>query len=99
MRDEKVMVFIVHDRAIDEELGDILDRLNIPYYTKWKDVVGIGRHDPHLGDHVWPGLNNVLMVVIDKEKQEKLLNMVKSLQTSFASVGLRAFVVPVLEAI
>ena len=31
----KVMVFVVHDRAIDEEIADLLAALNLPYYTKW----------------------------------------------------------------
>lgn len=99
MSEERVMVLIVYDRAIDEELNDVLSGLEIPYYTKWRDVQGVGRHDPHMGDHVWPGLNNVLMAIIDGEKKEKLLAMVKSLQASFTSVGLRAFVVPVLEGV
>ena len=54
-----IMIFIVHDRAIDEEVNDMLQALSIEHYTKWKDTVGVGRHDPHLGDHTWPGLNNV----------------------------------------
>ncbi len=93
------MVHIVYDRAIDEELDETLSALDIQYYTKWKDVSGVGRNDPHLGDHVWPGLNNVLMIVIDNEKKDILLERVRSLQSSFASVGLRAFVVPVLETV
>jgi hypothetical protein len=92
----EVMILIVYDRAIDEELIDVLEELDIRYYTKWRDVLGVGRHDPHLGDDVWPGLNNVIMTVIDGEKSDRLLERVKALQASFASVGLRAFVVPVL---
>jgi len=99
MKENKVMVYIVYDRAIDEELDETLNKLEIQYYTKWKDVSGVGRNDPHLGDHVWPGLNNVLMVVIDNDKKDALLERVRSLQSSFVSVGLRAFVVPVLETV
>ncbi len=99
MRDKKMLVYIVYDRAIDEELGEILTNLDMQYYTKWKDVSGVGRNDPHLGDHVWPGLNNVLMIVVDNEKKEALLQRIRSLQSTFTSVGLRAFVVPVFETV
>ena len=99
MKENEVMVYIVYDRAIDEELDETLNNLEIQYYTKWKDVSGIGRNDPHLGDHVWPGLNNVLMIVIDNDKKDTLLERIRSLQSSFVSVGLRAFVVPVLETV
>jgi len=95
----KVMMFIVYDRAIDEEVIDLLEGLQIKYYTKWRDAHGVGRHDPHLGDEVWPGLNNVIMVVAEEEKKDILLDLIKSLQTSFPSVGLRAFVVPVLDMV
>ena len=94
-----VMVFIVYDRAIDEEVLDLLEGMDIAYYTKWRDALGVGRHDPHLGDEIWPGLNNVVMVVIAEEKKDIFLDLVKSLQASFPSVGLRAFVVPVLAMI
>ncbi len=95
----RVMVLIIHDRAIDEEVGDLLSALDLQYYTKWKDVVGVGEKDPHLGDHVWPGLNNVTMVVVEERKEERLMKSVKALQAAFPSVGLRAFVVPVLDAV
>jgi hypothetical protein len=96
---DKLMVFVIHDRAIDEEISELLSALELEYYTKWKDVVGVGEKDPHLGDHVWPGLNNVTMVVVEEQKKEKLLKSVKALQAAFPSVGLRAFVVPVVDAV
>lgn len=99
MNSSAVMVYLIYDRAIDEEVLDLLQELEIKYYTKWKDVLGVGRNDPHLGDAVWPGLNNVLMIVIDDEKKSAILNNVKALQRRFPSVGLRAFVVPVLESV
>ena len=95
----KVMIFVIHDRAIDEEVGDLLSALDLQYYTKWKDVLGVGEKDPHLGDHVWPGLNNVTMVVCEEEKKQKLLRSVEALQATFPSVGLRAFAVPVLDSV
>lgn len=96
---DKLMVFLIHDRAIDEEISELFSALELEYYTKWKDVVGVGEKDPHLGDHVWPGLNNVTMVVVEEQKKEKLLKSVKALQAAFPSVGLRAFVVPVIDAV
>jgi hypothetical protein len=94
---DKLMVFIVYDRAIDEEILELLGGMDLEYYTKWRDALGVGRHDPHLGDEVWPGLNNVVMVVTEEGKKSILLDLVKSLQTSFPSVGLRAFVLPLLD--
>lgn len=99
MNKDTVMVYIIYDRAIDEEVIEVLGGLEIKYYTKWKDVVGVGRNDPHLGDHVWPGLNNIIMSVVDDKKEKKLLELIKAVQESFPTVGLRAFVVPVLDMV
>jgi hypothetical protein len=99
MMDNEIMIFVVYDRAIDEEINDVLNRLDMRYYTKWKDVVGVGRHDPHLGDPVWPGLNNVLMIVTQREKKEGLLDQIRTVRSQFASAGLRVFVLPVMETI
>jgi len=94
-----VMVFIAYDRAIDEEVLDILGNLNIEHYTKWKDITGVGKNGPHFGDHVWPALNNITMAVVEEEVKDRLLQMIKDLQGSFPFVGLRAFVVPLIEMI
>jgi hypothetical protein len=93
------MVLIAYDRAVDEELLSMLEGLGIEYYTKWKNALGVGRHDPHLGDDVWPGMNNVIMTVVDEEKKDMLLGKLREMQTDFSSVGLRAFVVPVMEMV
>jgi hypothetical protein len=92
-------VLVAYDRAIDEKMGDLLEELGLAYYTKWKDVTGVGRHDPHLGDPVWPGLNNALLVVAGGPDKDRLLQKIGDLQDSFAAAGLRAFVLPVLEEV
>jgi hypothetical protein len=96
---DSVMALIMYDRAIDEELIDTLNASKINCYSKWRDVVGIGRHDPHLGDHVWPGLNNVIMVVIDQKQKRELINKIQVLQDRYSAVGLRAFIIPVLDMV
>ena len=95
----RLAVYIIHDRAIDEEVNDLLNDSEIDCYTKWKDVVGNGSHDPHLGDHVWPGLNNVTMVIIESGKKDGLIDKIKALQEIFPAVSLRAFVTPVVDMI
>jgi hypothetical protein len=95
----RLAVYIIHDRAIDEEVNDVLSDSEIEYYTKWKDVLGNGSHDPHLGDHVWPGLNNVTLVIIEKSQKDELIDRIKALQENFPAVSLRAFVTPVVDMV
>ena len=95
----RLALYIIHDRAIDEEVNDVLKESDISCYTKWKDVVGKGTHDPHMGDHVWPGLNNVTMVIIKSSEMNSLMDKIKALQSNFPAVSLRAFATPVIDMI
>ena len=94
---DKIMVFIIYNRAIDEEMKDLLDDLHIKHYTRWIDVTGVGTKGPNFGDHVWPGLNNVLMIVIDEELKEDISSAIRGLRERFPAVGLKAFVLPVVD--
>jgi hypothetical protein len=99
MREKRVAVLVTYDRAIDEELLDAISGAGVTFYTKWKEIVGVGRHDPHLGTPVWPGLNNALLAVLPAGEKDEVLERIRSLQGRFASAGLRAFVLPVLEEV
>jgi meiotically up-regulated gene 157 (Mug157) protein len=96
---DKVAIFILYDRAIDEEVMDLLTSCCIEYYTRWHDVSGVGSTGPHLGDHVWPALNNVMMTVVDEERKAEILERVRRLQEDFPFTGLRAVVLPVLDMV
>ena len=67
---DKVAVFVIYDRAIDEEVLSALGECGIGTYTRWHNASGVGSTGPHQGDNVWPALNNVLMAVIDSQGQQ-----------------------------
>jgi len=96
---DKVAVYLIYDRAIDEEVLGALAECRIERYTRWHDASGVGANGPHLGDGVWPALNNVLLTVIPSRQQDELLERIRALQAEFPFVGLRAFAVPVLEMV
>jgi hypothetical protein len=96
---DKVAVFIFYDRAIDEEVLDVLTSCCIETYTRWHNVSGVGSTGPHLGDHVWPALNNVMMTVVPEERKTEILERVRRLQEDFPFTGLRAVALPVLEMV
>jgi len=95
----KIMIQIIHDRSIDEEVMEILKKLNLKNYTKYLDIQGVGENGPHLGDHIWPALNNVTMLVAGEDLLEPLLQGVKEVQQKFPFVGLRAIVCPVIAMV
>jgi len=95
----KIMIFVIYDRAVDEEVREALTACCVEHFTRWHDVSGVGSTGPHLGDHTWPALNNVMMAVVEEEKKEQIFQRIQELQERFPFVGLRALAVPVLDNI
>jgi hypothetical protein len=90
-------VFAIYDRAIDEEVLNALQECGLGSYTRWHNATGVGSTGPHQGDTVWPAMNNVLLAVIDRQDQGRLLERLRALREEFPYTGLRAIAVPVLE--
>ena len=96
---DRIAVFVIYDRAIDEEVLSALGECGVQSYTRWHDATGVGSTGPHQGDTVWPALNNVLMAVVDPQTQDRVLGRLRSLREDYPYTGLRALVVPVLDMV
>ncbi len=98
MHDGMKMVFIMYNIAIDEEVMQILKHIGIEGYTRWERATGCGKTSgPHLGTNVWPGVNSVLAVVVEKGKKDKLIEQIRVLRQKLGKEGIKAFVLPVEE--
>ena len=90
------MIIIAYNMALEEEVMEVLDSAGLDCYTKWEKVTGRGRLSaPHLGTHVWPGFNNVMMVIADDGSVSPLLEGVRNLRRTLGKEGIKAFVLPV----
>ena len=96
---DKIAVFVIYDRAIDEEVLAALQECGVESYTRWHNATGVGTTGPHQGDTVWPALNNVLLAVTDSDSRERVLARLRALREDFPYTGLRAVVVPVLDLV
>ena len=94
------MIFLSYSAGIEGEITDVLADLGIKYFTKWQDVLGIGNTSgPHLGTHVWPKTNSFLAIAVEEEKVDGLLQKVRELKSTFSKEGVKAFVLPLEEAV
>lgn len=94
-----VAILLFYDRAIDDEVIDALTACCIQHYSRWHDLSGVGSTGPHMGDHIWPAMNNAIMSVVPAEAAEAVLSRVRELQAEFPFTGLRAVVLPVLSMV
>ncbi len=90
------LMFIVYSNAVDDEMIEIARR-NAGGFTRFSGVHGEGCGEPHLGSHVWPGVNNCIMAAVDKKQEAAVAAEVLELKEKFPDVGIRVFTVPLKE--
>jgi nitrogen regulatory protein PII len=86
------LVMIMCNEAINDEVENLLEQNGINGFTKWTKVYGKGRTSgQHLGTHIWPKVNNVLVAAMEKEAANRVLQDIRELRTRFAKEGIKAF--------
>jgi nitrogen regulatory protein PII len=94
-------IMIIYNQAHTERVEYLMDKLGIKGYSLWENVQGRGTSTgvPHLGTHTWPEINKSLLMVIDDEKVDNVLDVVKKIDSINEEVGIRAFVWDVLKTV
>jgi nitrogen regulatory protein PII len=87
-------VMIVYNHGITEEVGEALENLNIRGFTRFLNVHGQGseKGEPHMGTHIWPSQNAVVLTVINDDLVDPLLEKVKEINAEAEEQGIHAFV-------
>jgi len=90
------LVLISYNEALDDEVANVLEETGVEGFTKWTKTYGKGQASgPHLGTHVWPKANNVLVAVVDDATAARLMEKVLELRQSLGKEGIKAFLLPV----
>ncbi len=94
-------IFITFDQAHYENIVSLLERNGARGFTSWGEVQGRGskKGEPHYGTHAWPSLNGSIMTIVEDDRVSILLEKLKALDLQKEALGLRAFVLPVEQAI
>lgn len=92
------MVMIVYNEALDSEVMGVLEGCAMKNYTKITGVFGRGTASgTHLGNDIWPGINNILYVACDEQQSKQMLSCTKELRKKLGREGIKAFVLPLEE--
>jgi nitrogen regulatory protein PII len=90
------LVLIAYNEALDDEVMNLLSNEGVETYTKWNKVLGKGEGSgPHLGTHVWPKHNNVLVVGVQDEVAKKIMKNIREFREEFRKEGVKAFMLPI----
>lgn len=86
------MIMISYNESIEEEVTEVLTNCGLKNYTRINGVFGRGETSgTHLGNDIWPGRNNLLLVVGEKKASQQLLACIRELRKKLGQEGLKAF--------
>ncbi|MDR7416087.1 MAG: hypothetical protein QN193_08905 [Armatimonadota bacterium] len=90
------LVAVIYEAGIDDSMMELLQRLELPGWTKLEGAVGSGRKGLRLGTPIWPGTNNLLLAVLEEPQVQGLLEALETLKRGYLRPpALFAFVQPV----
>ena len=94
-------IFIAYNQAYNQEIVQLLEGLGQRGYTVWEDIGGRGSVDgePHLGNHAWPTQNHALLTVLEDSLAPKVMAALRETDAANQMLGLRAYVLPVEDAL
>ncbi len=87
-------IFMVYNQAYNMEIADALAQMGQKGFTMWQDIEGCGSNggEPHLGNHAWPTMNNAMLAMVEDDKVDNIMEMVRKKDKETPALGLRAFV-------
>ncbi len=77
------LLTLIYDSSIESSMGELLDALDLPGITRIYDVLGRGGRGPKMSNAVFPGTNNLAMIVLSPVDAARVHRAVRRLQHSF----------------
>ena len=94
-------IFIAYNQAYNQEIVELLEGCGQRGYTVWEEIGGRGSVDgePHLGSHAWPTQNHAILSAVEDDLVPTILDRLRETDRDNPNLGLRAYVLPVEDAL
>lgn len=94
-------IFIAYNQAYNQDIMELLESFGQRGYTVWEEIGGRGSSTgaPHLGSHAWPTQNHALLSVLDDSLAAPVMDALRRTDAASPDLGLRAWVLPVEDAL
>lgn len=94
------LLLITFRQSLEEDLGHLLHKIGVTNYTLIPGVLGMGESGKVTSGYGWPGVNSMLLVVLDEEQAKPVLEKLKAFhdrlveQQPSLKIPMRMFVLP-----
>ena len=94
-------IFVVYNQAYNQEIVELLEACGQRGYTVWEEIGGCGSEtgEPHLGSHAWPTQNHALLTAVEDTLVADIMARLRETDRDNPKLGLRAYVLPVEDAL
>jgi nitrogen regulatory protein PII len=95
----KMLMIICPDNR-REDVHNVLHQHGVQGFSEMEGIKGEGKTGKHFGTHTWPMESVMLLTVVPDDKAQALIEAMKECSKRlFPEEGMRAFLMPVEEAI
>lgn len=94
-------IFIAYDQAHKDSVIEALSSSMQRGFSCFEQVQGRGSKtgEPHYGSHAWPGMNSAIISFCEDDRIPLILERLRKIDQESPMLGLRAFVLPVEQAL
>ena len=94
-------IFIAYNQAYNQEIVELLESCGQRGYTVWEEIGGRGPEtgEPHLGSHAWPTQNHDILTAVPDGMAPEIMERLRETDRDNPKLGLRAYVLPVEDAL
>jgi len=85
------MFFLSYKESLDDEVKEIIKKLDIKSYTRWMQVQDQAESEyQKIGTHIWPGYNSALTFVTEDSVAQNLMTVIRKFNENTKYEGIKA---------
>ena len=89
------LVILIVDSGVEMDVMEVLEEMGLDHFTRFSDIAGSGETGRREGDPIWPGLNTVLLLLMDNEKIQPLVDRCHAIRDTYPiTPGMKFIVAP-----
>ena len=99
------MLLMVFRSSLERDVLALLRDLRVKAFTDLPEVLGAGEAGVAFHSFPWPGFNSMILIALDEHESLRIVNAMRAFRDRMgrvqhgASIPLRVFVVPCVQAI
>ena len=85
-------VEIIANQSVEENILEALAKNEVgKFYTKYPNILGVGRCGPRMADAIWPEENFAIVIWCEDEEARSIEQAISLVKEKFPNEGIKVF--------